>query len=263
MHSDPMHRISRRGTICEPVIFGENIDQVGCCPSCTIWRDVPVLLGLLNHHFYGSISIVCTHYWRRTPENFGSFTYFYWKQSTVKNTISAYVTLSCLVDLTRFRRTLNFMDKRTDSVCSAGAFSSLTIRYFCSSKNLGLLSARFPLMINFRSAAGFDLREVQLRFSISPILTFRSYPWIWGPPRGSSVKYHINVTHGWFVTNAKLVYHQCLWLSCWLLWSQSQIFFLSTPRMCTVQSYLPVNPSKRLFYRLIAQAEMRFMFEYI
>ena len=198
MHSDPMHRVSRRGTICEPVIFGENIDQVGCCPSCTIWRDVPVLLGLLNHHFYGSISIVCTHYWRRTPENFGSFTYFYWKQSTVKKTISAYVTLNCLVDLTRFRRTLNFMDKRTDSVCSAGAFSSLTIRYFCSSKNLGLLSARFPLMINFRSAAGFDLREVQLRFSISPILTFRSYPWIWGPPRGSSAKYHINV-NSWLI----------------------------------------------------------------
>ena len=125
-------------------------------------------------------------------------------QSTVKKTISAYVTLNCLVVLTRFRRTLNFKDKRTDSVCSAGAFSSLTIRYFCSSKNLGLLSARFPLMINFRSAAGFDLREVQFRFSISPILTFRSYPWIWGPPRGSSAKYHINVTHRWFVSGQML-----------------------------------------------------------
>ena len=87
------------------------------------------------------------------------------------------------------------MDKRTDSVCSAGAFSSLIIRYFCSSKNLGLLSARLPLMINFRSAAGFDLSEVQFRFNISPILTFLSYPWIWGPPRGSSEKCHRNVTH--------------------------------------------------------------------
>ena len=62
MQGNPMHRISCRGTICEPVVFRENIDQVGCCPNCAIRCNVPVLPGLLNHHFYGSIAIVCTHY---------------------------------------------------------------------------------------------------------------------------------------------------------------------------------------------------------